>query len=281
MIDLDNLFTLVDERISKYLANSPFVVAVPCVVQELFNNEMVRVKLTANGTEFTVPNWSGSKLAIGESVQLFYKGNILSERTAYIGASLNKDGGNGNISFNSVEGEIATGGLSNSEELLSYMTVANFSNSVIMSVNLTFQGDSSNAGNGTISVYVDETEQTYTPIFNVGANGYETLSFSLPLNLAIGSHYIEVKGTGEYADLISGCVFAYGDIDEYNSTDESDYYYTIENSVATITKYIGGSICPRIPTTLDGATVTTIDFGAFSDTGVRNVYIPEGIEEIK
>lgn len=276
---MEAIFALIDERISKYLSNSPYIVALPCVVKELKDNGFVEVELVSNKARYTVPNWSGSSVEVGENVQLFYRGAILSEQSAYVGASLNKN--NGGVAFNSVSGEVITAELSDNEELLSYMTVANFSNSVILSVNLTFNGDASNAGNGTISVYVDETEQPYTPIFNVGANGYETLSFSLPLNLSIGSHYIEVKGTGEYADLISGCVFAYGDIDEYNSTTESDYYYTIENGAATITKYIGGSICPRIPTTLDGATVTTIDTGAFSDTGVRNVYIPDGVEEIK
>jgi hypothetical protein len=276
---MEGIFALIDERISKYLSNSPYIVALPCVIKALRDNGFVEVELVSNKARYTVPNWSGSDVEVGENVQLFYRGAILSEQSAYVGASLNKN--NGGVVFNSVSGEVITAELSDNEELLSYMTVANFSNSVILSVNLTFNGDASNAGNGTISVCVDETEQPYTPIFNVGANGYETLSFSLPLNLAIGSHYIEVKGTGEYADLISGCVFAYGDIDEYNSTTESDYYYTIENGAATITKYIGSSICPRIPTTLDDATVTTIDIGAFSDTGVRNVYIPDGVEEIK
>jgi hypothetical protein len=278
---MEGIFTLIDERVRKYLSNSPYIVSVPCVVKALGDDGLVEVELVSNKARYTVPNWSGSPIEVGENVQLFYKGNILTEQTAYVGASLNKNTGGGSVAFNSVSGEVIATGLSGNEELLSYMTVANFSNSVILSVNLTFKGDSSNAGNGTISVYVDETEQTYTPIFNVGVDEYETLSFSLPLNLAIGSHYIEVKGTGEYADLLSGCVFAYGDIDEYNSTNESDYYYIIENGVATITEYIGSSICPRIPTTLDGAIVTTIDIGAFSDTEVRNVYIPEGIEEIK
>lgn len=277
---MDSLFKLVDERINKYLSNSPFIVGVPCVVTEVLTDNMVKVQLTASKAVMTVPNWSGSNVEVGENVQLFYRGAILSEQTAYVGASLNKNSGGGGASFNNVSGEIVEGELSSSEKLIGYLTVVNFTNSVVLSVNLTFQGDANNAGDGTISVYVDEIEQTYTPTFNVMANGYETLSFSLPLNLGIGSHYIAVKGTGD-ADLVSGCVFAFGDIEEYESTDESDYNYTIDNGAATITRYIGESICPRIPTTLDGATVTTIDFGAFSDTEVRNVYIPEGIEEIK
>lgn len=280
---MEAIFALIDERISKYLSNSPYIVSVPCVVKALGNNELVEVELVSNKARYTVPNWSGSPVEVGENVQLFYKGNILTEQTAYVGASLNKNngGGGGTSSFNSVSGEVITGTLTSSEALISQFTVANFSNAVILSVNLTFQGDVSNAGNGTISVYVNENEQSYTPIFNVDANCYETLSFSFPLNVPVGSYFIEVKGTGEYADLVSGCVFAYGDIEEYNTTDERDYYYTIDNGVATITRYIGESICPRVPTTLDGATVTTLDCGAFSDTGVRNVYIPEGITEIK
>lgn len=277
---MNELFTLIDERINKKLRDSPCIVSIPCTILEVYDNQTAKVKVVSTNSEYVLPNWSGSDIVAGEQAQIFCKGTSLSVNTSYIGAVLNKNNG-GSVAFNSVSGEVITVELSNDEELLSYMTVANFSNSVILSVNLTFNGDASNAGNGTISVYVDGDEQTYTPIFNVGANGYETLSFSLPLNLTIGSHYIEVKGTGEYADLISGCVFAYGDINEYNLTDERDYYYTIENGAATITKYIGESICPRIPTTLDGATVTTIDIGAFSDTGVRNVYIPEGVEEIK
>lgn len=277
---MEAIFALIDERISKYLSNSPYIVALPCVVKELKDNGFVEVELVSNKARYTVPNWSGSNVEVGENVQLFYRGAILSEQSAYVGASLNKNNGGGSVAFNNVSGEIVEGELSSSEKLIGYLTVVNFSNSVVLSVNLTLQGDANNDGGGTISVYVDEIEQAYTPTFNVMANGYETLSFSLPLNLGIGSHYIAVKGTGD-ADLVSGCVFAFGDIEEYESTDESDYNYTIDNGAATITRYIGESICPRIPTTLDGATVTTIDFGAFSDTEVRNVYIPEGIEEIK
>lgn len=279
MIFMESIFALIDERVSKYLSNSSYVVSAPCVVKALNSNGLVDVELVSNKSKYTVPNWSGSNVEVGENVQLFYRGNILSNQTAYIGASANK--GDNSTAFNNIGGEIITGELSNSESLLSDFAVTNHSKSFILNVNLTFQGDENNNGSGTILVYIDGTEQSYSPVFSVIANGYQTLSFSLPMNLVIGSHYIEVKGTGLYAELISGCVFAFGNIEGYYPTDENDYIYIIEDGEATIVQYIGNSICPLVPTKLEGATVTTIASGAFTNTDVIDVCIPEGITTIE
>lgn len=54
----------------------------------------------ANDAQYILANYSGSDLYVGESVQIYYRNNYISEQTAYIGSSLTKDSGHmGGLQF--------------------------------------------------------------------------------------------------------------------------------------------------------------------------------------
>lgn len=86
---------LVKQEADKAIKNSACVFSAPCVVVSVLENQKYVVKLITNNAQYTVVNYSGSNLEVGESAQLFYRNNIISEQTAYIGASLTKDSGGG------------------------------------------------------------------------------------------------------------------------------------------------------------------------------------------
>lgn len=277
---MDALFKLIDERISKGIKSAPFIQNEICVVEGLTENGLVQVKVLSTSLHITVPNWSGSPVEVGENAQLFYKGNVLSEQTAYIGASANKDSGT-KLKLGSVIEKVNTITLGNEETVLGKVQINNYSETLTVSVNLTFQGDESEAGNGLIYIYVDGVSESYVPQFNINNQEYKIISFSIPLDLSIGNHTMEIKGIGEYANLVDGRIYAFGCIDDYENTDENDYVYTISNGIVTIVKYIGNSLCPRIPDKIENANVQVINAGSFTNTLIERIYIPEGVEEIQ
>lgn len=91
---MDDFRKLIESSILTALQNANYLKTTPCTVTVVSDN-LATVKLVDNGAEYTLPNWSGSNLVVGENAQLYYKGNIISESTAYIGASLNKESGGG------------------------------------------------------------------------------------------------------------------------------------------------------------------------------------------
>lgn len=276
---MDNLFNFVDERIGKYLSNSPYIISIPCVVLELLDNEKVKVGLTSNGTELTVPNWSGSPVEVGEGVQLFYKGNILSDRNAYIGASLNKGSG---ANSTCLQAQIFTGNLSSNECTIAEVDVKNLSNIVLLIFNATIQGDEALQGVGNIKIYIDDEEYGYSPMFSTIVNGYIHLSFTLPLDLSIGVHSIRISVIGNNSNFVSINACAYGNIKTpYEATDNNDYIYWADSNNAYITQYIGRTQYPIIPVSLENSNTKRLESESFSSADVEFVYIPEGIEEIR
>ena len=105
---------LVNQSIDKKIKEIDLIHSTPAKVLKNLSNEMHTVQLIASGIELVIPNYSGSSLEVGESVQVFYQGDILSERTAYIGAAIYKeDSGSGGESKDwkiyYVYGEAVTG----------------------------------------------------------------------------------------------------------------------------------------------------------------------------
>lgn len=280
---MDNLFKLVDERVSKYLTNSPFVIAVPCVVVSVLDDEMVTVKLISNNTSLTVPNWSGSPVSVGENVQLFYRGNILTERTAYIGASLNKS--NGGISPTHLKAETAIGALLETERVVAEIDVRNLSDTILLIFNANVQGDSASEGNGVFKIYIDDEEQSYSPLISTAIGGYTHLSFTLPFGLEMADHNIKVAAYGENATIVSIDCSVYGKIvsaePPFDPTGDGDYIFIIDDNEATVWHYIGSSQYPAVPIQLGGADTKVLGATSFNYTNVKNVYIPEGITEIE
>lgn len=63
----------------------------------------------------------------------------------------------------------------------------------------------------------------------------------------------------------------------------SEYEYTVENGVATITNYIGDSENVIVPSTIDGYEVKSITATAFRNdkaNNIKSVVVSEGIENI-
>lgn len=87
----DALNELIKSGAEKAIDKSACVFTAPCTVVSVNGNQMYTVKLVTSDAQYTVRNYSGSDLAVGESCQLFYRNNVISNQTAYIGAAANKN----------------------------------------------------------------------------------------------------------------------------------------------------------------------------------------------
>lgn len=86
----DALNELIKSGAEKAIDKSACIFTAPCTVISIGSNGMYTVKLVTSDAQYTVRNYSGSDLAVGESCQLFYRNNVISNQTAYIGAAANK-----------------------------------------------------------------------------------------------------------------------------------------------------------------------------------------------
>lgn len=87
----DALNELIKSGAEKAIDKSAAIFTAPCTVVSIGSNGMYTVKLVTSDAQYTVRNYSGSDLAVGESCQLFYRNNVISNQTAYIGAAANKN----------------------------------------------------------------------------------------------------------------------------------------------------------------------------------------------
>ena len=86
----DALTELINQKVDKKIVESDIVHALFAKVIKPLENGMYVVEIIPTKTQLILPNWTGSELDIDENVQVFYKGEIISERTAYIGSSFYK-----------------------------------------------------------------------------------------------------------------------------------------------------------------------------------------------
>lgn len=280
---VDGLFSFVDGRIDKRLANAPYINAIPCSVLEIASNGLVKVKLISNGSVYTVPNYCGSAVSVGENVQLFYRGSVLSDRTGYIGAAMYKPEGSGTISY--VSGTTFTGGLMPIERMVAKIDFKNKGDAVLVGFNATIYGDSQTEGIGFIKVYLDGELQGFVSKFTVDSSNYGTASFTLPMLLSKEDHAVTFGGVGENVSLTDIMSYVYGAVEEttpsYDPTTESDYIYYITDNKTNIAYYIGQSQYPEIPITLNNVAVDKLDCTSFNYANVKAVYIPDGVTEIE
>lgn len=277
---MQELLDLIDSRISKKLSNDMSLKSAPCTVADVLENDNVKVKLVSNGAEYTVSNYSGSQVQIGETVQLFYKG-IINQNSAYIGASLQKGGGDGGLVSN-CKTEVRIGGLSDT-----YLWVAKSTIVASHDTNVTVTYNSSLFGvtNGTADfiVYVDGIEHDYKPIVSLTAEMYTHISFSVSVFLEQGEHDIEIHGLGT-----GNVSVAYGFISgqyisnkmNYDDTIDSDYVYITNENTTDILYYKGKSNYPMIPTIMNGKPTNILYATSFNLSDVKAVYIPDGVTQI-
>lgn len=276
----DALIELIEHSVDKKMQNSDYLMAIPAKVKEPLSNGMYVVNVLANDTQLIVPNWSGTELDVGDNVHLFYKGNTLSERTAYIGASLFKPEGANRNKIKYVVGSNSLGVVGNTQFTICQIEWESVQKqNVFISFNANVTGNTT--GINTLYIYMDETLHEFQPKMTLNENQCYIQNFLLPFEASVGKHVVEIKamGCGDYTDIY-GFVFGQGLRDESNAfdpTNENDYIYT----GGTILYYIGSSKRPEIPTTLDGVPVNELELTAFNDTKVEAVKIPEGVTIIR
>lgn len=273
---MDALQEYVYNNIDKRLQESDYLIAVPAIIKEPLDNGMYVVKILTTDTELILPNWSGTELDVNDNVHIFYKGKTLSERTAYIGASLFKaEGSNRNkikyIIGSNFDGEVGETARSVCE--IVWESVQN--QNVFISFNANVLGNDD--GDLALYIYMDETLHEFQPIMTIEQDKKYTQNFLLPFKADVGMHTVKIQatGVGEYTDIY-GYVFGQGlreDADDYDRTNENDYVYI----GGTIIYYKGRSRRPAIPTTLDGNPVTELQLTAFNNSKVEAVKIPEGV----
>lgn len=133
-----------------------------------------------------------------------------------------------------------------------------------------------------LNALYDGVKQTVHTIDRTEGNGSLTVHFSIAVTASAGTHTVSAEACGN-ADIqrITGIVWGQGIVGEQAvPTNAEDYEFEVDENSATITRYIGSSKKPSIPSVLDGADVKIIGDEAFYDLPVEFVYIPEGVEEI-
>ena len=91
---------LVIQEAEKVVKDSACVFSAPARVISVEGNQKYKVQLVTSDAQYILANYSGSDLYVGESVQIYYRNNYISEQTAYIGSSLTKDSGHmGGLQF--------------------------------------------------------------------------------------------------------------------------------------------------------------------------------------
>lgn len=92
--------TLIKQETEKNIKDSACVFSAPARVISVEGNQKYKVQLVTSDAQYILANYSGSDLYVGESVQIYYRNNYISEQTAYIGSSLTKDSGHmGGLQF--------------------------------------------------------------------------------------------------------------------------------------------------------------------------------------
>jgi hypothetical protein len=276
----DALFELVDTSVRKQMENSDCVLAVPARVVDALENGMYVVTLISNGSQLVLPNWSGSELDFDENVQVFYKGKILSERTAYIGASFYTGDNASRNRIKYINGTFALGEVSETARTIARVEFEAVQKTKVFAVlNANIWGNET--GFSFVYVYMDGILHDYQPKTTVTANYDSVQCFNLPFDVSKGEHVLEIKasGTGNYIDIYA-YIWGQGltDKESFDPTSEADYIY----SGGTIIYYIGKSKNPLLPTTLDGIPVTTVESVAFDGrTDLVSAKIPDGITRIE
>ena len=97
---MDAFGELVRQEAEKVVKDLACVFSAPARVISVEGNQKYKVQLVTSDAQYILANYSGSDLYVGESVQIYYRNNYISEQTAYIGSSLTKDSGHmGGLQF--------------------------------------------------------------------------------------------------------------------------------------------------------------------------------------
>ena len=125
---------------------------------------MYVVQLISNNSQLIVPNYSGTELDTDDNVHIFYKGKLLSERTAYIGAASYKPEGANRNKIRYITGSVSTVAVGETPKKIAKIEYESVQNEkVFVSFNANITGTTS--GDNTIYIYMDEVLHQYQPIY--------------------------------------------------------------------------------------------------------------------
>ena len=133
----------------------------------------------------------------------------------------------------------------------------------------------------TATIKINGIQQDLQPKINL--NGYETLHFTFPVKISGGKNNIEIlaNSTAEIEQIQAVVWGQEVTAETPDITEDSDYTYTVEDNLTTVTGYTGVSLYPSIPDDLGGGKTAVIGYEAFKKTKIENCYIPDGVTEIK
>ena len=189
---MDSLMELIDNRISKALANSDCVNSQVGQVLSV-NGNAYNVKLFTTGSIYTIPNYSGSDINENELVQVYWRGGFVSNQTAYIGAALTKNGVINYLPCTTTP-TILT-------ETNRRVALVDFSargeTTVVLYFNAVIDADESD--DVIFAIYVDGTALSYTPKLTTVV-GFNHCSFTIPISITdAGDYEVIVKAAPMYA----------------------------------------------------------------------------------
>lgn len=275
---MNDIISLIDSRVEKILSQDTALKSMPCRVKEIISESKVVVESIENGAQYTVPNYSGSDVHVGENVQVFYKVN-LSNTKSYIGASLNKPTSD---ELQIVMGNVTTGEILGDNHVFGNVYVeCDKSLYAHLFVNVNLLGNSTS--NVSITAYVNINAQDYIAKQTLNNSYYSNVSYSIPIYLATGRNEITLKISGN-GNITDGCIYASGhgirEYTPYQPTDENDYIWEVDNDNSNTIYYIGNKVSPIVPTTLDRYPIDIIYGTTFDHSNIERALIPEGITEI-
>lgn len=279
---MDDFISLIDERIKKSNASKSYLKSIPCRVISITNDSNVLVESVIDKTRYSVPNFSGSSLDVGENVQLYYKENIING--AYIGACINKNNGDNGSSLNFVEGDAYIGELFSDYRVIGECSFkCSQQTNCVISFNYVMVGNDS--GNVMFKFTIDDSDLDFIPIISTINNNYYSGSFTVPCTVLNGGHFLEVKAKGSgYISSMQLNMCGHGiesDKKPYDPTTGDDYLYDTNNNVVSIIRYLGNKARPSVPSEIEGLPVRRLYTTAFNYSNVEAVYIPDSVIEIQ
>lgn len=278
---MDALQELINKTFDERLKQTDCVASIPCYVVDVLNNGYYIVEDIKSGNRYTVPNYSGSAVNKNENVQLFFKGGVITNKAAYIGAV--------NYKNTDSASPVIIYGLNNLGELIdSDVVISSFRFKAIQSTNLFISFNANifgtSIGEIALKVVVGQNELIYKPRKTISLNEYNLICFSLPFSVESGEYmvYVIANGVGNFVDICSYICGVYIEaLPIYDPTSDSDYIHEIQDEKANSIFYVGSSLKPSIPTTLSNKSINIIRATTFNTSDVLGVYIPEGITEIE
>ena len=275
---MSELYNLISNIVKKELGSFNSIQTVPCRVIDVLNNGTVQVELVSTKARYIVANCSGSTVNIGETVQLYYRG-IISNHTAYIGASFYKSGTTSN--FVTMDSKV---GLVGSDfSLVSSIRIKSLSDT---NIEITYNATILGTDNCDIEfvVRIDGIEHSYKPTVSMVVASKFPICFSVPYDVKKGNHIVEIFAKG-LSNIECAYGFISGQVDKgeiiFDDISATDFIFIDNTDTVDTALYTGDNLVVKIPNARDGKPVKIIRASTFNVSNVEAVHIPDGVTEIE